>query len=111
MATADALQDQPLDPFEDVIRHARVLSWLPGLGADGALTPDWTAWLMSMDEVLHRAEIAARDVSVDLSLAFRGVREDLNGAVTGGPASFHLDIETTEVVTIRAAQLAKRAGQ
>ena len=109
MATADRLE--ALDPFDEVVRHARILSMLPGLAEDGRLTPEWTAWLLSMDEALERAEIAARHDSVDLSLAFRSLREDLNSAVVGSGAQLHLDIETAEVVTIRAAQLATRVDR
>ena len=109
MATADRLETP--DPYDEVVRHARILSMLPGLGEDGALTPEWTAWLMSMDATLERAEIAARHDSVDLSLAFRSLREDLNSAVVGNGARLHLEIETAEVLTIRAAQLATRVDR
>ncbi|GAA2113644.1 hypothetical protein [Nocardioides bigeumensis] len=108
MTRRNGLRQEPTSPYDDVVRHARILSMLPGLAEDGALTPEWTAWLISMDEVLERAEIAARDDSVDLSLAFRSLREDLNSAVAGSGAQLHIDVETAEVVTIRAAQLATR---
>ena len=103
---SEALRREPRGPFDDVVRHTRVLSLLPGLDDDGALTSEWTSWLMSMDETLERAEAAARKQSISLSLAFRGLREELNQAVTGDGPHLRVDVETVEALTIRAARLA-----
>ena len=81
---------------------------LPQLGANGALTPEWAAWLSSMDEALERAEVAARKDSLSLSLALHHLREDLDHAVVGAAAELSVDAEATEVVTIRAIRLATR---
>jgi hypothetical protein len=93
-------------PFEEVVQHARVLAMLPALDSEGELTPEWQAWLASMDLALERAEIAARDESIALSLDLRAIREDLNAAVLGEGSRLRVDTEKVEALAIRAARFA-----